>query len=288
MKVAIVGGAGKMGRWVARLLLAEKMDVVLIGRDAVKLSAASSELKTVATTDLGAARSADLVILSVPMSGFEQVVKGLAKHVKPGQTIVDLTSVKSMPVDVMHKYLPNNLILGVHPVFGPGAESLMGHNVVLTPTVEAENALAEQARMWLETRGAKVRIMTPAEHDEMMAVVLGLAHFIAIVSGDTLLSLDKMQDLKEASGVTFRLLMTMVGSVLGEDPELYASIQANLPALPGIEKEFIAKASDWAVIVKNKDTAEFARRMRELKTKMEQAAGDSKSAYADMYLIAGR
>jgi prephenate dehydrogenase len=288
MKVAIVGGTGKMGRWVARLLLAEKMDVVLIGRDAVKLSAASSELKTVATTDLGAARSADLVILSVPISVFEQVVKDLAKHVKPGQMIIDLTSVKVMPVEAMHKHLPGAAILGAHPVFGPGAQGLKGHNVVLTPTDAAEKSLAVSAQHWLEARGAKVRVMTPAEHDEMMAVVLGLAHFIAIVSGDTLLGLDKMQDLKEASGVTFRLLMTMVGSVLGEDPELYASIQANLPALPDIENAFIDKASDWAAIVKNKDTAEFARRMRELKAKMEQTAGGSESAYADMYLIAGR
>ncbi len=287
MKFAIVGGAGKMGRWVSRLLLAEGMEVVLIGRDANKLSAASSELKAVATTDLGAVRSADVIILSVPISGFEKLVKELGAKVKPGQTVIDLTSVKVMPVETMHKHLPECLVLGAHPVFGPGAESLTGHNVVLTPTGGKERKLAEQAQAWLEKRGANVRLMSPAEHDRLMSVVLGLAHFIAVVSGDMLLNAESAGDLELASGVTFRLLKTMVGSVLGEDPELYASIQTSLPELPGIEKDFIARASEWAKLVEKKDAAEFARRMGELKRKLEQNAGDSKTAYAEMYRIAG-
>jgi prephenate dehydrogenase len=277
-----------MGRWVARLLLAEGMEIVLIGRDANRLSAASSELQTVATTDIGAARSSDVIILSVPINAFEKVVRDLSKHIKPGQIVIDLTSIKVMPVDVMHKHLHQCLVLGAHPVFGPGADSLSGQNVVLTPTNDREQALANHAQAWLVARGARVRLMSPAEHDKLMSVVLGLAHFIAIVSGDALLSLDEATDLEMASGVTFRLLKTMVGSVLGEDPELYASIQASLPDLPKLEQDFISRASLWAELVEKKDAAEFARRMAELKRKLENNSGDSKSAYTDMYRIAGK
>jgi prephenate dehydrogenase len=286
VKVAIVGGAGKMGKWMARFLLAEKIDVILIGSNEERLSTARKELHVEGTTDLGAVSQSDLIIISVPIATFESIVKELSRFVKKGQMVIDITSVKVMPVEVMHRYLAGCLVLGTHPVFGPGAEGLTGHNVVLTPTSDSEKALAEQAKSFLEKRGAQVKLMTPAEHDRLMAVVLGLAHYIAIVSGDTLLNLDNLADMKLASGVTFRVLMTLVASVLNEDPSLYASIQTNLPDLPAIEAEFINKASQWAELVKQKDSPEFIRRMTELHNKLEQITSGDGKAYRDMYRIA--
>ncbi|MCL2678813.1 MAG: prephenate dehydrogenase [Dehalococcoidia bacterium] len=282
-RFAIVGGAGRMGRWLGKLLLAEQMDVILIGRDAGRLSVASSELKTVATTDLRAAGSADVIILSVPINGFASLVEELGQYVKPGQTVIDLTSVKVMPVDMMHKHLPNCLTLGAHPVFGPGAESLSGHNVILTPTNDPEQALAQWAQTWLETHGARVRLMSPTEHDRLMSVVLGLAHFIAIVSGDVILNQEDHAGLEMASGVTFRALRALVASVLGEDPELYAAIQTNLPDLPVLERSFIEKAAEWADLVAAGNAIEFARRMRALDDRLER--GESRAAYNALYRI---
>jgi prephenate dehydrogenase len=286
VKIAIVGGTGKMGQWMARFLLSEKLEVVLIGRDENKLAAACSELHVEGSADLAATSQADLIIISVPIAAFEQTVKELSRFVKKGQTVVDVTSVKAMPVDLMHKYLAGCLVLGTHPVFGPGAGSLEGHNVVLTPASETENKFAELVRVFLKNRGARVEMMTPAEHDRRMAVVLGLAHYIAIVSGDTLLNLDNLKDMELASGVTFRVLTTLVASVLNEDPSLYASIQTTLPELPHIEAEFIARASQWAELVKQKDSGEFIRRMAELRNKLETTLPGENQAYRDMYRIA--
>jgi len=56
--------------------------------------------------------------------------------------------------------------------------------------------MAGKLGAYLETRGARVAVMTPEKHDRMMAVVLGLAHYIAIVAGDTLL---EQADLKRWS-----------------------------------------------------------------------------------------
>ena len=286
MKVAIIGGAGKMGKWMARFLLAEKIDVILIGSNKDRLSAARQELHVEGTTDLGAVRQADLIIISVPIATFESIVKELSRFVKKGQTVIDITSVKVMPVEVMHRYLAGCLVLGAHPVFGPGAEGLTGHNIVLTPTSDSEKALAQQAKSFLEKRGARVKLLTPAEHDRLMAVVLGLAHYIAVVAGDTLLGPDNLVDMELASGVTFRVLMTLVASVLSEDPSLYASIQTNLPELPTIEADFINKASLWAELVKRKDNPEFIRRMSDLSKRLEQILPGENQAYRDMYRIA--
>jgi prephenate dehydrogenase len=288
VKIAVVGGAGKMGQWIARFLLAKKKDVILIDSNEDRLSAACKELQVEGTTDLRAVSQVDLIIISVPIVAFEQTVKELSRFVRKGQTVIDITSVKVMPVDAMHRYLAGCLVLGAHPVFGPGAGGIDGHNVVLTPSSDSEQALAEKAKSFLEKRGARVELMTPAEHDRLMAVVLGLAHFVAIVSGDTLLGLDNLADMELASGVTFRVLLTLVASVLGEDPSLYASIQTHLPELPAIQKDFIEKASQWAELVKQKDSAGFVQRMTELRHKLEQSTPGGGQAYHDMYRIAER
>ncbi|MCL2615473.1 MAG: prephenate dehydrogenase [Dehalococcoidia bacterium] len=285
MNIAVIGGAGKMGMWVARQLLAENMNVVLIDSHAMRLSAASSELKTVGTTDIGIAAKVDIVILAVPISAFEDSIKELSKKIKAGQKVIDVTSVKMMPVDVMHKYLPECLVLGAHPIFGPGAHSLAKQNVVLTPTTEEEQVFAASVRTWAEARGAHVEIMTPAEHDRLMGMVLGLSHFIAIVSGDTLLHQPELERVEPTSSVTFRVLMTLIGSVLSEDPALYAAIQSHLQELPSLEKDFVRRAKEWADLVEKKDLTTFATRMTELKTLMQQNTLGCEQAYSDMYRL---
>ena len=135
---------------------------------------------------------------------------------------------------------------GGNPVFGPGAKSLAHHNFVLTPTNDKEAALAAKVKQYLEERKANVAVMTPAEHDEMMTVVLALAHFIAIVAGDTLLGFEKLAAMQPVGGTTFKLLYTLVESVISEDPQLYASLQMSFPDAAKVEGQFIRKAQLWA------------------------------------------
>jgi len=155
----------------------------------------------------------------------------------------------------------------------------------LTPTNKEETALAQKIRQYLETRGARVSLMTPDEHDEMMAVILGLSHFIAIVSADTLLSFDKLKQMKAIGGSTFKLLLTLAEGVISEDPEFYTSLQMNLPHIAEIEKIFQERAKTWADLVKNKDSQKFARRMNELKDRLYQVNPDFGKAYEDMYRL---
>jgi prephenate dehydrogenase len=286
MKVAIIGGSGKMGRWFARFLSQEGKEVVLIGRSQARLEEAKSQLDVSVTTNIEDAKIADVILISVPVDHFEAVVKKLSPHTHPDQIILDITSVKVLPVAVMHHHIKQGQVLGTHPVFGPGARSLANQNFVLTPTNEQENKLAEKARHYLETKGAKVRLMTPQEHDDMMAVILGLAHFIAIVSADSLINFRQLREMEAISGITFKVLLTLVESVLSEDPELYASLQMNLPQLPDFQKQFQQSCQDWAELVKHKDRQEFIRRMTAIRSKLEANNPDFGKAYDNMYKIA--
>jgi prephenate dehydrogenase len=286
MKIATIGGSGKMGRWFARFLLKEGKEIILIDRNEAKLKKIGRELGVQATTDIEAVKQADVILISVPIDHFEEVATKLSPYTHSEQIILDITSVKALPVAAMHSHIKKGLILGTHPVFGPGARSIANHNFVLTPTNQQESALAEKVRGYLETKGAKVALMSPEEHDEAMSVILGLAHFIAIVSADTLASLGRLSQMPQIGGITYKVLLSLVESVISEEPELYASLQMNLPNLAEAEKLFQKSAKTWAKLVKDKDKPEFVRRMIALRSKLEQDNPDFGKAYDNMYKIA--
>jgi len=284
MKVAIIGGSGKMGRWFANFLLGEGKEVVITGRNERKLLEAKQQLGVEIATNEEAVKYADLVLLSVPIDNFESVVEEVAPYIRAEQSIIDITSIKVFPVKAIHKHIKTGLVLGTHPMFGPGARSIAGQNFVLTPTNEEERAFAQKVEQYLVDRGAKVALMTPHEHDEMMAVILGFSHFVAIVSADTLSSLDKFEMTRAISGTSFRVLQMLMESVISEEPEFYASLQMSLP-MAEIEVLFQKNSETWAKIVQNKDRGEFIRKMNMLKTRFKEDNPDFGKAYDTMYRL---
>lgn len=275
-----------MGQWFARFFLKEGKQVIITGRNERKLLEAGQQLGVEATTsNVEAVKQADVILISVPLDNFEQVVLQISPHTNSRQVILDITSLKAIPVETMHRHIRAGLVLGTHPVFGPGARDVANQNFALTPTSTEETALAQKIKQYLEERGARATLMSPQEHDEMMAVVLGLSHFIAIASADALLSFDKFQLMKEIGGTTYRVLLTLVESVISEDPELYASLQMSLPDIQQIEELFLRKSKEWADLVNGKDRQEFARRMSALKNSLEKSDPDFGRAYENMYRL---
>lgn len=288
MKIAIVGGSGKMGQWFARFLLQDGQQVIITGRNEEKLLEVKQQLEVETSTNLEAVKQADVILISVPIDNFEQVVQQIAPHTHSGQAIVDITSVKVLPVEIMHQHIKTGVTLGTHPVFGPGAKDISNQNFVLTPTNEKETTLAQKIKGYLEAKGAKVTLMNPKEHDEIMTVILGLSHFIAIVSADTLLSSGKFQRMQEIGGTTYKVLLTLIESVISEDPELYVSLQMNLPKMAEIEELFQRNSKTWAAIVRNRDRQEFVKKMSALRIELQKSDPDFHKAYENMYKLIER
>ena len=286
MKIAVIGGSGNMGRWFARFALKEGHQVTITGRNKAKLREAGKQLTVEATTDnIEAVRRSQVIMISVPIDNFEAVVEQIGPHTSSEQLIIDITSVKVLPMAAIHRHIKSRKVLGMHPMFGPGARDIANRSFMLTPTNEEEQTIAERAREYLEKREAKVTLVSPEEHDEIMTVVLGLSHFIAIVAGDTILRFNRLRQVGNASGITFKLLSTLTESVISEDPELYASLQMCLPNLAEAEKEFQEKAKAWADLVAKKDRDGFARKMKTLKARFNTINPDFGKAYEDMYKL---
>lgn len=274
-----------MGRWFANFLLKDGKEVTITDKDQRKLQEVKQQLGIKVTNNVEAAKNADVLLLSVPIDSFEEVVQEICPYTRPNQIIIDITSIKVFPVETMHKFIKKGLVLGAHPMFGPGARGMRNQNFILTPTDEKEKALAQKVTRYLESKGAKVTLMTPQEHDEMMVIILGLSHFIAIVSADTLLSFDIFKQTKSISGITYKMLLTLVESVILEDPEFYASLQMWLPNMTEMEKLFQRKVEAWVELVKNKDRKNLVDKINNLKYRLKEIDPDFGKAYEIMYKL---
>jgi prephenate dehydrogenase len=282
MRIAILG-AGKMGVWFAKFFLAEGYSVVVADRKKEKLARLEKELAVETADFADAVRDADRVLICVSISSFEEVVKKISPAIRDGQVVMDICSIKDFPVKTMHQHLKQGLILGTHPVFGPGSTTIENKTFVLTPTNSQEEAFAEGFKEWLETKKARVLVMPPQKHDELMSVVLGLPHFLGLVACDTLLEQADYPETKEVAGTTYRMLFTLAEATALENPELFSSLQFTLPDMEKIESLLIEKAHEWLQLIRQNDPEAIAAKMDSLRSKLMKASRDYEKSYKIMY-----
>lgn len=282
MKTAILG-AGKMGVWFAKFCKENGEHVILADRKKEKLTKLGKELN-VETADMEAAvQRADRVILCVSIGSFEEVVRKIAPSVNELQTVIDICSVKEQPVKIMHQYIKKGLALGTHPVFGPGSKGVRNKAFILTPTSAKERSFAQEYKLWLEKVGARVFIMSPQKHDRLMSIVLGIPHFIGLVTCESLLDQRDFLETKKVAGTTYRLLLTLAEATALETPDLYASLQTSLPDMETIEAAFIRRAQEWFNLVIKKDASAIAKKLELLRSKLVQVDSEYEKSYEAMY-----
>ncbi len=282
MKTAILG-AGKMGVWFAKFCKEKGDTVILADRKKDKLARLKNELKVETADFAEAVQKADRVMICVSINAFEDVVKKIAASVRKNQPIMDICSIKETPVKIMHQHLKGALVLGTHPVFGPGSNGVKHKAFILTPTNAEEQKFAEAYQKWLEQEGARVFIMSPKRHDELMSVVLGFPHFLGVVACDTLLEQANYAETKQVAGTTYRMLFTLAEATALETPDLFATLQQSLPEISSIEKLFMEKAQEWLNLIKQKDQAAIIKRMEQLKAKLMKTSQDYNRSYEIMY-----
>jgi prephenate dehydrogenase len=283
MKIAIIG-AGKMGIWFAQFFHSKGYSVTLADRNKEKTIKLKKELQVETTTDFKeAVVGADQVLICVSINAFEEIIKTVSPAILKGQAVMDICSIKEIPVKVMHENLPDALVLGTHPVFGPGSNGVKHKAYVLTPTNPKEQKFAEELKKWLEQEEARVFVMSPKKHDQLMSVVLGLPHFLGLIACETLLEQKDFSETKKVAGTTYRMLFTLAEATALETPDLYASLQMNLPEIGKIEDQFMAKAREWINLMKNKDPEAIVKRMDRLKAKLTEVDPDFAKSYEIMY-----
>ncbi len=170
-------GFGRFGRLAAGCLARDFKVYVACGRDAQRMRI---EAAGALASDLDSVCRQKILILCVPISAMQMVLADVAPRIPPGTLVVDVCSVKQLPVQWMRRILPEHArILGTHPMFGPDSAEggLGGHKIVLCP-VRIPGRQYKKIKDYLGARGLKVIEADPGRHDREIAVSLALTHYI--------------------------------------------------------------------------------------------------------------
>lgn len=204
--IALIGGTGNMGEVFAEALSKAGHKLLITGR--------STKLSNVEAT-----KQADIVIITVPIRETEKVIKEIASYVRKGALLSDFTSVKKIPCDAMLSYSSSEVI-GCHPLFGPSI-GLAGQEIVLSP-VRGEKHIKEYRNLW-ESIGLRVTIMSPEEHDKLMALIQSLNHLSNTAFVNVVKKHSPTLPLEHATPAFLSRLYS-IARACTQNPELYADL----------------------------------------------------------------
>ena len=153
---------------------------------------------------------ADLVIFGLYPKVFINWIKENQHLFKPGALITDVTGVKTSIVYEIQSILrPDVEFVPAHPMAGRevyGVQNSAGVNVaeanfIVTPTDKNTEENIETVKQLGEEIGfARISVLTPEEHDEMIAFLSQLAHVLAVV----LMTCNDLNNLEDYTGNSFR------------------------------------------------------------------------------------
>jgi prephenate dehydrogenase len=274
MKILIIGGTGDTGKWFVKFYKEHGFEVSIWGIN--KKKEIAEELGVTFADDLDSEIGmSDIVMISVPINITEKTISEIAPRMPAGSLLMDITSIKTWPVEAMKKNAPIDVeILGTHPMFGPSIPDIRGQIVIFTPVEGRSRKWLPLIRSLYEDNGAHIEIMEASEHDKMMSVVQGLTHFAYISIGAVLCELEfDVARSRRFMSPMYDIMLDLVGRILEQNPYLYAMIQMN-PEVAKVHKAYINQCNLLAETVKRKDIEGFVGIMK----KAAAHFGDTESA----------
>ena len=219
-EIAIIGVNGKMGNWVANYF--HKIGFEVTGFDIKEPIKEKYIIK--GSSLVGAILKTDYVLLATPTKNTPEIIRLIAKEMKRGSYLIEISSHKSKTAQTLLKMPDKVQPVCIHPMFGPGTKKLDGKNIVIVPIKDAKKEL-EITKLLFPS--ANFVTIDAAEHDKKIAVILGLTHLINIVFANILAKDEKISLTKKMSGTTFKAQKIITESILTESPELIETIISN-------------------------------------------------------------
>jgi len=198
-----------MGTWFADLLERRGMEVIRTGR--------RSDL-----TPTEMAKRCDVVVVSVPIPVMENVIREVGPLVREGGLLMDLASIKKMPVEAMLR-TSRAEVVGAHPLFGPDHASEAGLKVAVCP------ARGERGLNWLvgilKDAGLRATVLSAEKHDRIMGLIQGVNHFSTLALALAISRCGvEMTDISNLSTRTFGQKVDRIRSMLKQSESLFESI----------------------------------------------------------------
>ncbi len=218
--ITIIGAGGQMGQWFSKYFASKDFQVTgydeenpIKGKDIIQASSL-----------VGGILKADYVMLCTPTRRTPEIIRLIAKEMKRGTFLIDISSQKGKVVAALAKMPAKINPICIHPMFGPGIEKIKGQNIILVPVKDAKKELTVAKTLF---EGANFVTIDTVEHDKKIAVILGLTHLVNLVFANIISKDEKMTLTEKMSGSTFRVQKILAESIMAESPQLIETIISN-------------------------------------------------------------
>jgi len=235
---------------------------------------------SVSTDPAAAVEAADLVVLCTPVGNME----GLARSMTPGLSatavITDAGSVKACVVDQLTPILGENYV-GAHPMAGSELAGLgaaredlfMEASCLVTPSLKSAQSALGKVRGFWQDLGCAVTIMSPVEHDRLVARLSHLPHALAYALIN--LVIDTLPEgSQQLAGGSFRDATRVAAS----NPELWTGIlTSNGPEVAAALREMskLLKSMATAIGDENPDSLlDFLKRAKHHRNELSLPASE--------------
>ena len=259
-KITVVGAGGQMGQWFAKYFASKNFEVT--GYDSENKIPKKDVIE--AESLVGAILKADYVVLCTPTRRTPEIIRLIAKEMKRGTYLIEISSEKSKVVSSLSKMPAKINPICIHPMFGPGVKTIKGQNIISVPIKDAKKELSV-ARTLFE--GANFVTIDAVEHDKKIAVILGLTHLMNLVFANIISKDEKVLLTEKMSGTTFRVQKTLAESIMTESPELIETIIAN-PEIRRVAEELWKDIGRLLTDVQESKTEEVVKYITDCKERL--------------------
>ena len=211
-KILIVG-LGVIGGGYAEALSNQGFDVSCITKERQDIDYAIERgMIKFGTTEVDPEliQNSDLIVFALYPTVFIEWIEKYQGLFKPGTLITDVTGVKSSVVSTVQSILRDDVeFISAHPMAGrerSGVEFadssvFKGANYIVTPTDKNTEEAIEICKELGNLLGfARISVLSPEEHDEMIAFLSQLTHCIAVA----LMTCNEAEGLEKYTGDSFR------------------------------------------------------------------------------------
>ncbi|HEY5735289.1 MAG TPA: prephenate dehydrogenase/arogenate dehydrogenase family protein [Nitrosopumilus sp.] len=259
-QITVVGAGGQMGQWFVKYFANAGFEVT--GYDSEnKIS--GKDIK-VSESLVGGILKADYVVLCTPTRRTPEIIRLIAKEMKRGTYLIEISSEKSKVVSSLSKMPAKINPICIHPMFGPGTKTIKGQNIISVPIRDAKKELTVAKTLF---EGANFVTIDAAEHDKKIAVILGLTHLMNLVFANIISKDEKMNLTEKMSGTTFRVQKTLAESIMTESPELIETIIAN-PEIRRVAEELWKDIGRLLTAVQESKTEEVINYIKECQERL--------------------
>ncbi len=279
-KVTVMGAGGSMGRWFCKYFVDKGFNVT--GYDAEN----KVVTKGVAVSEslVGSVLNTDYVVLCTPTRRTPEIIRLIAKEMKRGTYLIDISSEKAKTMSALSKIPAKINPICIHPMFGPGTNTkkIGKKNIISIPVKDAKKELSVAKSLF---PGAKFVTIDAAEHDKKIAVILGLTHLVNLVFASIISKDEKMSLTDKMAGTTFKTQKILAESILTESPSLIETVIAN-PEIRKVAEEFWKDVGRLLTAVQESKTEEVVNYVIECQERLA-AGSDPAASYKKLTSMIG-